>query len=473
MKLSTRIHAASWRRSPARFAALVAVAVGTFPMAACSSDLLSVEDPDIINPSNVQSAAGADAVRLGALSRFTNATSGGNDNSDNLFLLGGMFADEWINGDSFIARQEIDQRVITAENSFLTNANRNLHRARLSAEQAVELLTRYNPSAPGWQVAEMYLVQAYVTNLLAEHYCSGLVFSTVVDGREQFGAPIPTAAAFERALENANAGLALITSNAAADLRIRYALQVTRGRILLNLNRPADAAAAVAGVPTSFRYQMLHSQTTESNYTWLRNNSARRYSVGNNEGGNGLNFATAGDPRVPVCIGGDAACRAIGVTNPRRDDTNQPVHVQMIWPTRESPVTIISGVEARLIEAEALMRAGNPAAALAVLNALRAATGAGSGGVAGLAPLADAGTDAARVNQLFRERAFWLFGRGHRVGDLRRLIRQYNRAANTVFPAGAWHKGGVYGNDVTIPVPAAELNNPNVQNGELCLNRGA
>jgi hypothetical protein len=136
-------------------------------------------------------------------------------------------------------------------------------------------------------------------------------------------------------------------------------------------------------------------------------------------------------------------------------------------------VTIVSGVEARLIEAEAQLRAGNAAGALTTLNALRAATGAGSGGVAGLAPLTDAGAADARINQLFRERAFWLFGRGHRVGDLRRLIRQYNRPANTVFPTGAWHKSGNYGSDVTIPVPLAEQNNPNVQSDQLCLSREA
>lgn len=470
-KICTRTRASSWQRS---VAALVAAAVGILPMAACSSDLLSVEDPDIINPRNVQSAAGADAVRIGALARLGNATSGGSNNADNLFLLGGMLADEWINGDQFIDRVTIDQRVIKLDNSFLTNTNRALHRTRLAADQAVELLTKYNPSAPGWQVAEMLWVQAYVINLLAEHYCSGLIFSTVVEGREQFGSPITTAAAFARALEHANAGLALVTGTSADDARVRNALQVTRGRILLNLNRPADAAAAVAGVPTSFRYQIRHSQTTESNYTWLRNNNDRRYSVGNNEGGNGLNFATARDPRVPVCAGGDAACRAIGVTRNVRDDLNQPFHVQMIWPTRESPVTIASGVEARLIEAEGQLRAGNATGALATLNALRAVTGAGSGGVAGLAPLTDAGTANARVDQLFRERAFWLFGRGHRVGDLRRLIRDYNRPANTVFPTGAYHKGGNYGDDVTIPVPFSELNNPNVAGSDdVCLNRGA
>lgn len=455
-----------WLRGAARLAACAVMAAG---IAGCDSELLSVDDPDIIDPTDVQSAAGADAVRIGALARLGTATSGGGDVTDNLFLLGGLFADEWINGDSFIARQEIDQRVITPENNFLTASSRTLNRARLSAEQAVALLAQYNPGAPAWQVAEMHFVQAYTVNLLAEHLCSGLVFSTVVDGREQYGSPVTTQAAYERALSSAEAGLALIpaTANTANDVRVRSALQVTRGRILLNLNRPAEAALAVAGVATNFRYQILHSLATESNYNVIatRNNVDRRYSVGNREGGNGLNFATAGDPRVPVCVGNDTACRAIGVTNNRRDDLLQPFHVQMLWPTRESPVTIVGGIEARMIEAEAQLRAGSTAY-LTTLNAARAT-------VTGLTPLPLPATAAERVDQLFRERAFWLCGRGHRVGDLRRLIRQYGRAPETVFPTGAWHKNDArYGTDVTIPVPAAEANNPNPGSG-VCLDRNA
>ena len=97
------------------------------------------------------------------------------------------------------------------------------------------------------------------------------------------------------------------------------------------------------------------------------------------------------------------------------------------------------------------------------MNALRAT-------FTGLTPLTDAGTEATRVNQLFRERAFTLFGRGTRTGDLRRLIRQYARTAATVFPTGAWHKGGNYGTDVTLPLPLAETNNPNAGAG-VCIDR--
>jgi hypothetical protein len=449
-----------WAR---RTAAVIALA--TLPAAACKStdEILSVTDPDIINPSDVSSAAGANAVRLGALARFTVATTGG----ESLFLLGGLFSDEWNNGDSFIYRQEIDQRIMSRENSFLTDANRSLHRARLSGEQAVLLLKEFNPGGPAAELAEMYLVQAFVENLAAEHYCNGIIFSTVVTGAEVYGKPIPVSETLQRALAHADSGLALITGTTAADVRVRNALRVTRGRILLNLNRHADAATAVAGVPTNFAYQTRHAQTTNDNQIWVFNNSARRYSVSTGEGTNGLNFATANDPRIPICQGGDATCRTIGVTSTVRDDLTTPLYIQRIWPTRDASVTIIGGIEARLIEAEAQLKAGQAAAALATLNAARAT-------VTGLAPLTDAGTDAARVDQIFRERAFWMFSTGHRTGDLRRLVRHYGRAAPSVFPTGAWHKGGSYGADVTMPIPQAEQNNPNVGSGnDACIDRSA
>ena len=431
-------------------------------LSACEpTEFLEVTDPDIINPSDVSSAAGANAARLGALARLNAATTG----NESLLLLGGLFADEWNNGDSFIARQEIDQRTITPQNNFLTDANRVLHRARLSARQSIDLLREFSFNAPGWQMAEMYFVQAYLENLAAEHYCSGLIFSTVEDGNSVYGAPMTTAEALALALAHADSGLALISGTTADDIKTRSALQVTKGRILMNLNRPADAATAVAGVANSFQYLTFHAITANSNQFWSLNNVAGRYSVSNNEGTNGLNFATANDPRVPTCQGNDAVCRTIGVTKTSRDDLTTPFWVQRLWPLRESSIPIVSGIEARLIEAEAQLRSGNTTASLNTLNALRTT-------VTGLTALTAATTESARVDQLFRERAFWLFGRGTRTGDLRRLVRQYNRPANSVFPVGAWHKGGNYGPDVNIILPLHETNNPTPGAG-VCIDRNA
>lgn len=456
---STRLFLRRVRRIVAAAAIPVALLV---PLAACD-EVLEVEDPDIINPDDVQSAAGAEAVRVGALARFNAATSG----SESLFLLGGLFADEWRSGDTFIDRQQVDQRSMAVRNTFLTTANRNLHRARLSAEQAVDLLQQYRPNAPGWQLAEMYLIQAYTVNLAAEHYCNGLIFSSVVDGVEMYGEPIAVQEAFQRALGHVTDGLAAVTGATGDDQRVRYALQVTHGRILLNLDRPAEAAAAVSGVPDDFRYEMFHSATTNSNNIWNWNNLVRRYTVSDVEGGTGMDFVSANDPRVPTCRGGDAACLAVGVTNPNVEDVSGPLFAQLIWPLRESPVAILDGIAARMIEAEAQLRAGDFPGALATMNAARAT-------VPGLTDLTDPGTDAARVDLLFRERAFWFFSRGYRVGDLRRLVRQYGRNPDAVFPTGTYHKGGVYGADVTIPLPFEEANNPNVRDeSNICLDRNA
>jgi len=67
-------------------------------------------------------------------------------------------------------------------------------------------------------------------------------------------------------------------------------------------------------------------------------------------------------------------------------------------------------------------------------------------------------TDATSL--LFREKAFWTFGRGQRLPDLRRLVRQYGRTDDQVFPTGNYFKGGKYGTDENFPVPDAERVNP-------------
>jgi hypothetical protein len=56
------------------------------------------------------------------------------------------------------------------------------------------------------------------------------------------------------------------------------------------------------------------------------------------------------------------------------------------------------------------------------------------------------------------------------LGDLRRLIRQYGRDAESVFPTGAYFKGGVYGTDVNFPIPFEEKNNPSFTG---CIDRKA
>ncbi|HET7553109.1 MAG TPA: hypothetical protein VFK04_17585 [Gemmatimonadaceae bacterium] len=440
------------------------VGLAALSLSACSVDkILDVTDPDIINPSDVSSPQGVEAVRLGTIARLNQATTG----AESFFLLGGLLADEWRSGDSYLDRDETDQRNVSERNGFLVDATRNVYRARLSAKQTIDLLKQYSPDAPGWQAAEMYFVEAYMENMIAENFCSGMPFSTVEDGAPVFGSPMSTEETLTMALAHADSGLALVTGTTDDDNRVKYVLQVMRGRILLNLDRAADAANAVAGVPTDFAYVMEQSQTTMSNTIWDFNINVRRYTVSAGEGIVGTDFATAGDPRVPVCAGGSTECKAAGITQSTvfENGSAMPLYVQLLWSTPDASVTIVSGVEARLIEAEAALQGSAPGDALGILNDLRST-------VPGLDPLDDAGTPEARVDQLFHERAFWLFSTGHRLGDLRRLVRQYDRAPDTVFPNGDFLEGGTYGSDMNFPVPESEKNNPNDTAG-ACIDRNA
>ena len=141
---------------------------------------------------------------------------------------------------------------------------------------------------------------------------------------------------------------------------------------------------------------------------------------------------------------------------------------------REDPISLVNGLDARLIEAEAQLQSKNAAGWLAmntILNTLRAAPPTyGKLTIAAMAPLPVPVTEVDAENQFFREKAFWQYGRGERLSDLRRLIRQYGRTEDAVFPTGAFHKAGVFGDGVNFPVPDAEKSNPNFSG---CIDRGA
>jgi hypothetical protein len=233
--------------------------------------------------------------------------------------------------------------------------------------------------------------------------------------------------------------------------RIGNLARVGRGRALLALGRFDAAASAVGAVPTSYAYRSEHSATVQQNQVFNGINATRRLSVADHQGGNGLDFRSAADPRVPTQLVGkgiDGATDVYGFTR---------------YNSVASAIVLASGTEARLIEAEAALRAGNAIDALAILNELRATT-------PGLAPLALQATEGERVDQLFRERAFWLFLSGHRQGDLRRLVRHYGRAQDAVFPAGPYRGGQLFGPEVTFTPTIQQRENPNYKG---CLDRAA
>jgi starch-binding outer membrane protein, SusD/RagB family len=420
-----------------RMVTAVVLAVVGLNAQGCSGSLLDVETPDIIDPSALDNPQGISALHAGAVSEFVYAMDNGAPNGGPISVYAALFTDEAMHASTPPAVRAWDLRDVPASNTISPFIFLNLQRARARAEDAARRISALTTAADA-RVGELWALSAFSYILFGELYCSGVPVSKA--DPLAYGRPLTTTELLDTAL----ARLTTAAGAAAGDARIVNLSAVLRGRALLDEGQFAQAATAVAAVPTGYIYQIFHSTTTARQTNQIPVVfTTDIYSVPNAEGTNGLNFASAGDPRVPT--------RATGAS---RNDGVTPMVQFTKYASQSDPVTQVSGIEARMIEAEAALRASDVPTFLAKLNEARAT-------VAGLTPLADPGTPAARVDLLFRERAFWFYLTAHRLGDLRRLVRQYGRAAESVFPTGAYHKQGLpRGTQVSFIVPQPEENNP-------------
>jgi hypothetical protein len=451
---------------------------------------------DVAPPAGVQTAGQLDNV-TGAEAVFYNAkatafnTIGSQSNS--LIQLSGLLTDEFTDGAHFSggSQSNIDARITTPVGNFFESGDyplRSLTGARTSLLLAAPKLHKYEDAAGQYKAGEAYALVGYIELLIGEMYCAGMPLDRVLpDGGWEFNMPLTTDSILGTAEAHFDSALVYANENA----NITSLAHVGLGRARLDRGHYAQAAQAVATVPTNFAYNMVTSPTeylSKNLYAQAAPSGCSSFNVADREGGNGLDFISAHDPRLvldtTVARGTYDRCYA--------DDNAPPMYYPVKFGVPSTTIPLAIGAEARLIEAEAKLQADD-ASWLATLNALRttcteAATcatsaPAGQGGVAGLPPLTDPGLAAlpagktakdVRVDLLFRERAFWLFGTGARLGDLRRLIRQYGRAADTVFPTGAYFgNDGIfanipdYGKDVsfTLPTPASgqTISNPHYQ----------
>jgi hypothetical protein len=301
-------------------------------------------------------------------------------------------------------------------------------------------------------------IEGFTVVALAEGFCGAVPLSVARNATPgELGAPLSTQDLFTRAVALFDEAL---TANPAGMLAA-----VGKGRALLNNGDFAGAAAAVAGVPTTFIHFIEHSDNSNRQNNPLFTLQANgRYSMSDREGGTGLPYRSSQDPRLPW------------FEEPRGGfDSAVRLFISQRHPSFGADVVLADGIEARLIEAEAALRAGDTGTWLARLNDLRANVNAlmtarfeeyadhvpgPNNPATALDALTDPGNEAARVDLMFQERAFWLYLSGHRQGDQRRLIRQYGRAQAAVFPTGPHHRGGTYGPDVALPIPFEETQNP-------------
>src|SRR5437667_7147920 len=256
----------------------------------CSRDkILTVTDPDIIDPSNVASAEAAEALRLGALTRLSDVTGGlqgSGSLNEGIFHFSGVVADEWRSTDTFVQRDEADSRAITEANTAMTLEARGLHRTRFAAIQAIPLLRQWKPNNIS-DVGQMYWVRGWAELTIAENFCNGMPLSALdASNNIVYGDPLPNTeiykraiATFDTAVQNAPAG------DARADT-VKWLAGIEKARVQLDLGDVAGAGTTItaANVPDNFRFSMFYTQVLGDNQIWALNNSAGRWMPGNNEG---------------------------------------------------------------------------------------------------------------------------------------------------------------------------------------------
>jgi hypothetical protein len=433
-----------------RIGATVATIVFALGISACDS-ILEVTDPDIVTPSSLANEGGLATLRAGALGDLAVALDGaasGHGATAGLTVMSGLMSDEFDYSGTFPTRREGDTRLVQNTNGTMNNIYSNMHRARAAAVAATDLVEEFGGAAS--LASEMQSIVGFAYTIFAETFCAGVPFSTAPsDGGElEFGEPLTT----EQMFQTGGSWFDQALASAGGSSDLNSLASVGRARALLGLGQVSAAASAVAGVPTNFVYNIEHSTNSrrQENGIYVMTTVRRQYSVGENKGGNGINYRSAMDPRIPWDGGTDLG----------QDDRTLYFN-QLKYTSSNAPVVLASGIEARLIEAEAAAQSNDAAQVASIHDALRATLG--------LAPVDLSGMSSDELREYhFRERAFWLYSTGHRQGDLRRLVRVYGQPASSVFPWGAYFKGGTYSTDVTFPVPESEKNNPNYAG---CLDR--
>jgi starch-binding outer membrane protein, SusD/RagB family len=428
--------------------------------------LLEAEQPGIIDPSNVNSPEGADAIRLGTLINLRGITTA--------WTLGGLVGDEYVITVSASITGFVDQR--RGSNPFAISAFTSVLRAlasvRTSANQAIPLLAKWAPqnATTNVNIAEMYFARGMAELQIGRDFCSGIPLDDGNASPPVYTQPLSVQQILEVAVASFDTALARTTGTDNASLNINRAARIGKARALVGLGRFSEAAALVSTttVPTTYTYNFTYATTSGNNPVWSLNGSGRSYSVGDSLEGPSRSivvpyvvpFFSARDPRIPSSYtvsanGRDTTKGTDGVTNFR--------FTTLYGQT--TPMALVNGIDARLVEAEARLAANDIPGMMTILNALRATTltiGTVTVTPAQLPALAAPATRDAAINLLFREKAFWTYGRGQRLGDMRRLIRQYGRTQDKVYPTGLYPSGGsTYGTDVNFPLGPDENGNPN------------
>lgn len=308
-----------------------------------------------------------------------------------------------------------------------------LQTARFTADRALTLLEGWTDDQVTDRqnlIAHAAAYGGYSRILLGEAFCTAAIdLGPQLSSNDLFNLAI---AKFDTAVTAAQAD----ANNPVGDGDILNLAILGRARAELDVGNTTAAAADAALIPPDFEYDATYDAATDyrTNRVFAENNG---HSVTVAPQYRGLN-----DPRVPVTDAGRLAA-----------DEQTPLFLQKKYTDGSASIPVGSYTEAQLILAEATGGSG----AITILNTLRAG--------AGLSALPSSSDPAVIKADIAQERARWLWLQGTHLYDVRRLDLPLVPAAGLPYSI-TYSKGGTYGSQTCMPIPAVETNNnPNAGGG--------
>lgn len=308
---------------------------------------------------------------------------------------------------SFGVSPRQQQGILAFDDEHITTPWTSAHRARFVAEQGYTRFEAerqasgepFDSYEPGARAA---LWAGYANRLLGEAFCE-----VTFEG----GPPVAADSALRRAEVWFTRALAIGQKRNQAEV-INAAL-AGRASVRAHLGNWAGVVADAGGVPTTFKFAVEYADPATDQYNrifWAGASTPyRAHTVWRTP--YEKYFTDTKDPRVAWGLHatqkeGDAAVMDLGKV---------PFYQQRKYTARNSPITLSSGKEMRLLEAEAKLRTGDWQGAMTLINAVRAAA---------TAPAVTASNAAEAWTRLKRERGIELWLEGRRIGDLRRWKKE-------------------------------------------------
>jgi hypothetical protein len=418
---------------PTRTKAWAFLSIATLCTALACSNLLDVKAPDAISTTSLEDPVNALLLVQSTIGDFDCAYG-------SYVVASGLMSGEFQETTLTASRWSYDRRDIDPnESAYSTNSCLSLgtytpiQTARWTADHALTLLEGWSdeqvPDHRNNLIAHAATYGGYSRILLGEGFCTAAL---------DLGPQLTSNQIFDLAIQKFDTAIAAAQAdptNTVGDGDILNLAILGRARANLDAGHNAAAAADAALIPSNFSYSATYDAAT----------SQRANRVFSENNGHSVTVApqyrNTGDPRVPVT---DA--------NRLAGDEETPLFLQGKYADGSAPITVGSYREAQLILAEAT---GGPGA-ITILNALRSS--------ASLPALASSSDPAVITADIAQERARWLWLQGTHLYDVRRLGLPLVPASGLPYSI-TYSKGGNYGSQTCMPIPAVETNNnPNARN---------